>query len=149
MVQLSYRAFAGLHTEAEIHLNESGQGFSPEDVGNVFATCGVGLGCEDDGLFAFGHDIADGELNGSADARVSLQQDEDFAILSLDVLFQLSSANGQIGEEAFDRDRGAFLSGSNRGSFQFARSLKIKSNSLRSFIRLSRHYVEVGEGAER
>lgn len=74
-----------LKLEFEVHRYKSGQRLCTKDIGNIVPGRRIGLGREDDGFLAFGHDIGDGELDRCTDASVSLQKAENLAIFSFDV----------------------------------------------------------------
>ena len=138
---------ARFHAKVETHCHKGRQHFGTEDICDVFPGRKVGFGGEDNCLPAFGHDITDNKLDLGADASIRLKDPKDFAIFSLDVLFELTPANWKVEEEVLYNNSGAFLASHSRGSLQLARRFKIKPCPFGSLIYLCSSDRELGKSA--
>lgn len=87
--------------------------------------------------------IADRELDTGAYTSISVKNRENFAVLSLNVLFQFTPSNWKVVEKLLDCDRCALLAGGHTGTLQSSRHLKIETLASWGFPCLGSNNVEL------
>jgi hypothetical protein len=77
-----------------------------------------------------------------------MEKSQNLAVLSLDILLQLSSPNREVPEYVFYRNYCALLAGHHRFALNLPRNLKVKTRAFGSIAGSRCHDMKFGKGAE-
>jgi hypothetical protein len=77
-----------------------------------------------------------------------MEKSQNLAVLSLDILLQLSSPNREISEYVFYSNYSALLAGHHRFALNLPGNFKVKTRAFGSIAGSRCHNMKVGKGAE-
>ena len=112
--------------QLQLERDEHRQSFGPKNVDNVISGRGIAFRREEDDFLALVRLLRDGELHARQYTSVLVQNADDPVPLPFNVAFQLAASDGEVFEQPFYADGGAFLGSNHAGAFELARRLKLQ-----------------------